>query len=46
MAPGDLELIVLLSAALGFFNHINVQFGTVSEMCTHATCPTMTAGKE
>ena len=28
-------------AALGFFDHINLIYGTVSEFCTQSTCPEM-----
>lgn len=33
-------------SALAFFNHINVQVGAITALCTAQTCPTMTAGKE
>lgn len=36
----------LATNCLGFFNHINVQVGAVSEVCTATTCPTIAAGKE
>ncbi|XP_047947275.1 MOB kinase activator-like 1A [Salvia hispanica] len=29
---------------LDFFNHVNVLYSTLTEFCTPATCPTMTAG--
>ena len=28
-------------SALGFFDHINLIYGTVSEFCTQSTCPEM-----
>ncbi len=32
-----------LFAAIGFFEHINLIYGTVSEFCTATSCPDMTA---
>lgn len=36
----------LATNSLAFFNHVNVQVGAISELCTPQSCATMTAGKE
>eukprot|EP00128_Syssomonas_multiformis_P005603 Colp12_sorted_trinity150504_noHs@6428 len=35
----------LANGTILFFHHINLFYGTVSEFCTTAYCPTMTVGK-
>lgn len=36
--------VMLLYAAVDFFNQVNVLYGTLTEFCTPSTCPTMSAG--
>lgn len=31
-------------AAVDFFNQINMLYGTITEFCTEASCPVMSAG--
>ncbi len=40
------SVVIGVFAALAFFNHINVQVGAISAVCTAQSCPNMTAGKE
>lgn len=35
---------VLFSAAVDFFNQVNILYGTLTEFCTPSNCPKMTAG--
>lgn len=32
------------SAAVDFFNQINMLYGTITEFCTESSCPVMSAG--
>ncbi|XP_065835593.1 MOB kinase activator 2-like [Oscarella lobularis] len=55
IVDGDLRQMVLLppgtdknewiaSQTLAYFNHFNLIYGAISEMCTPVSCPLMTAG--
>lgn len=39
-----LYIHILFIVVVDFFNRINLIYGTVSEYCTEATCPTMSGG--
>jgi len=42
--PPDIEMNEWLAThTLVFFNHVNLLYGCISELCTTATCPTMNA---
>ena len=36
-----LQLHTIFVSAIGFFEHVNLIYGTVSEYCTQSTCPDM-----
>lgn len=38
--------LIFLTAVVDFFNRINLIYGTVSESCTEASCPTMSGGRK
>ncbi|KAL0621592.1 MOB kinase activator 1A [Plecturocebus cupreus] len=43
-APALSAISSIISAAVDFFNQINMLYGTITEFCTEASCPVMSAG--
>ncbi len=41
---GSSEICWFCSAAVDFFNQINLLYGTITEFCTKDSCPLMSAG--
>ena len=40
----DTDYWFCLCLALSFFNHFNLLYGAISELCTTTSCPVMSAG--
>lgn len=37
-------MLIIMFAAVDFFNQINMLYGTITEFCTEDSCPIMSAG--
>jgi len=44
LPPGESEDAWIAANTVDFYNHINLLYGCVSDFCTPATCPVMSAG--
>ena len=43
-AATAVHVLLIAPPAVDFFNQINMLYGTLFELCTSETCPTMSAG--